>query len=102
MHRALVPVQVLRGGESLLDKVDALEAAAARQREALAAQRAAAAAQARRIAELEEEAGALQGRHSSVQVRRRGAGVAGCCGRGRLGDWAVGRWPAGNRLRCGS
>ena len=84
---------MLRGGESLLDKVDALEAAAARQREALAAQRAAAAAQERRIAELEEEAGELQGRHSSVQVRRCSAAgfVPGCSGCDRLGGWATGR-----------
>lgn len=60
--------QVLRGGENLLDKVEALEAAAAEQRAALAAQRAAAAAAEARAAELEEAAAAAEGRYSSAQV----------------------------------
>lgn len=38
---SFAPAQVLRGGENLLDKVEALEAQAARQQAALAAQRAA-------------------------------------------------------------
>ena len=69
--------QVLRGGENLLDKVEALEAAAAAQREALAAQRAAAAAAEARAAELEAAAAAAEGQYSSVQVGARRA-VAGC------------------------
>ena len=60
--------QVLRGGENLLDKVEALEAAAVKAEAALAAQRAQQAEQERRIAQLEEATILLEGKYSSVQV----------------------------------
>lgn len=61
---------MLRGGENLLDKVEALEAAAAAHAAALAAQRAQQAEQERRIAQLEEANLNLEGKYSSVQVQR--------------------------------
>lgn len=60
---------MLRGGENLLDKVEALEAAAARAEQALQHQRAQQAEQERRIAQLEEASLSLEGKYSSVQVR---------------------------------
>lgn len=65
------PLQVLKGGENLLDKVQALEEEAARGAEALAAQRAAQLAAEARIAQLEQAASAAEGRYSNAQVRRR-------------------------------
>jgi len=62
------PAQVLRGGENLLDKVEALEAAAQRGAEALAAQQAAQRAAEARIAELEAAAIAAEQLHGNVQV----------------------------------
>ncbi|GAB4823122.1 hypothetical protein N2152v2_010168 [Parachlorella kessleri] len=59
--------KVLRGGENLLDKVEALEAAAVKAEAALAAQRAQQAEQERRIAQLEEATILLEGKYSSVQ-----------------------------------
>lgn len=59
---------MLRGGVNLLDKVEALEAAAQRAEAALQRQRAQQAEQERRIAHLEETSLMLEGKYSSVQV----------------------------------
>lgn len=58
--------KVLRGGENLITKVEALEAAAARHTAALSAQRASQAEQERRLVALEAAAAGLEGRYSSV------------------------------------
>lgn len=65
---------MLRGGENLLEKVEALEAAAARQQEALAAQRVAQAAAQARLAQLQAAASQMEGRYSSAQVGVNGGG----------------------------
>lgn len=59
---------MLRGGVNLLDKVEALEAAAQRAEAALQRQRAQQLEQERRIAQLEETSLMLEGKYSSVQV----------------------------------
>lgn len=69
-------MQVLRGGENLLDKVQVLEAAAQQGAEALAAQQAARQAAEARIAQLELAASEAVGRYSTVQV---GRGTIGSC-----------------------
>lgn len=65
-------MQVLRGGENLLEKVQVLEEAAQRGAEALAAQQAARQAAEARIAQLEAATSEAVGRYSTVQVRSAG------------------------------
>lgn len=80
------PGQVLRGGNNLLDKVEQLEAAAAKQEHKLQQQRVQQEEQERRIAELEEVSLMLEGKYSSKQARWQR------CGRGHRGDQSLRAW----------